>query len=237
MLGVEYSQEYLANPKNHRNRSCLVIKGDGANLLVDCPPELRLMCSQAKIYRFEAVLITHSHADHVMGMDDLRSICILTGKPMPVYALTYCQEDIKRIFNYAFKDFPPGVMVPRFDLRNVPAVIEVGGLNVQTFTVMHGSVPVVGVRVNDFAYITDVSQIPPEAEDMLQGLDTFVVDAVRRKPHPNHFHLERALEVAKRIGARQTYLTHLSADYDHDITNAELPVGVELAYDGLQVPL
>jgi phosphoribosyl 1,2-cyclic phosphate phosphodiesterase len=170
-----------------------------------------------------------------MGMDDLRSLCILTGQAMPVYTLPRFQEDIKRVFNYAFMDFPPGVMVPRFELRDVPPIIEIGGLRVQTFLVEHGKIPCVGLRVNDFAYITDVSAIPPEAAELLHGLDTFVVDAVRREPHPNHFHLDRAIEVAKEIGARRTFFTHLSAEYDHDRVNATLPPGMELAYDGLSL--
>jgi phosphoribosyl 1,2-cyclic phosphate phosphodiesterase len=237
MLGVTYPPEFLANPKNHRNRACLYLRGPEGALLVDCPPELRLMCTAADITRFDAVLITHSHADHIMGMDDLRSICMLTGKAMPVYTLPRYQQDIRRVFDYAFKEFPPGVMVPRFDLRDVPTTLEVGGLTVRTFSVRHGSVPVTGLRVNNFAYITDVSEIPPEAMELLNGLDVFVVDAVRHQPHPNHFHFARAIEVAQQVGARQTYFTHLSADYDHDQTNAALPDGIALAFDGLRVPL
>ena len=237
MLGMEYPPEFLANPKNHRNRACLFIEGPTGNLIVDCPPEMRLMCTARNITRFDAVLITHTHADHIMGMDDIRSICILTGKAMPVYALPQFQIDIRRVFNYAFQEFPAGVMVPRFDLKDVPEVIELGGLKIRTFVVRHGSIPCVGVRVNDFAYVTDVSSIPSKAMEELRDLDTFVVDAVRLKPHPNHFHLDRAIEVAREIGARSTYFTHLSADYDHDVANASLPSGMELAYDGLTIEI
>lgn len=237
MLGATYPPEYLRNPKNHRNRSCLLLEGPTGNLLVDCPPELRLMCTGAGITDFAAVLITHAHADHIMGMDDLRSVSMKTGEPVTVYALPIHQEDIRRVFNYAFREFPAGVVVPRFNLIDVPPVIEVGGLLVQTFIVDHGTTPVVGLRVNDMAYITDVHRIPDEAMEMLKGLDTFVVDAVRRKPHPNHFHFDRAIEVAKQVGARMTFFTHLSSDYDHDATNAELPDNIRLAFDGLEIPL
>jgi len=237
MLGVEYPPEFLANPRNHRTRSSILFQGPTGNLLVDCTPEVRLQLTRERVYALEAVLITHTHADHVMGMDDLRSLCMKTREAVPVYTLPRHQEDIRRIYSYAFQPFPAGVFVPRFDLRDVPLDLEVGGLTFRTFVVEHGSTPVIGVRVNGMAYITDVSRIPEEARAELNGLDILMIDAVRRAPHPNHFHLEKALEVAAEIGAKRTILTHLGHDYDHDVTNAELPEGVELAYDGLQIQL
>ncbi len=214
-----------------------MLLGPTGNLLVDCPPEMRLQVTKAEIYTVDAVLITHTHADHVMGMDDLRSICILTGQAIPVYTRPEYQEDIKRIFPYAFREMPPGIAVPRFELHAVPPILSVGGLEVTTFEVIHGQIPVTGLRVRNFAYITDVSEIPADVFHLLEGLDVLVLDAVRVQPHPNHFHLERAIEVAQQIGAKQTYFTHLSHDYDHDLTNAQLPAGIELAYDGLRISL
>jgi phosphoribosyl 1,2-cyclic phosphate phosphodiesterase len=237
MLGVVYPPEYLENPKNHRTRCALMVQGPTGNLLVDCPPEMRIQVTREGIHEIDAVLITHTHADHVMGMDDLRSICVLTGRAMPVYTLPRYQEDIRRIYNYAFEEMPPGIMVPRFDLRDVPESFEVGGLEIRTFQVWHGDTPVLGIRVNDFAYITDVNRIPPEAAPFLEGLDTLVLDAVRIKPHPTHFHFQESLEVARGIGARMTYLTHLSHDYDHDRTNETLPPNIQLAYDRLRISL
>jgi phosphoribosyl 1,2-cyclic phosphate phosphodiesterase len=237
MLGVEYPAAFLANPKNHRTRASVLLRGSTGNLLVDCSPEMRIQLTREEIYDLEAVLITHTHADHVMGMDDLRSLCIKTGEAVPVYTLPRYQEDIRRIFPYAFQTFPTGVFVPRFDLRDVPPVLRVGGLEVETFQVIHGQIPVTGFRVNDFAYITDVSEIPPAVWPRLRGLQTLVVDAVRREPHPNHFHLDRALEVASELGAARTYLTHLGHDYDHEETSRELPPGVSLAFDGLRLSI
>lgn len=238
MLGVQYPPGYLDDPKNHRNRACLALLGPEGNVIVDCPPELRLMAHKNGIYDIDAVLITHTHADHIMGMDDLRSICMKTGKAVPIYTLPRYQDDIRRVFAYAFQEFPSGVFVPRFDLNDVsmePSTLHLAGMEIRTFIVDHGKIPVIGLRVHDFAYITDVSNIPAAARAELVGIDTLVVDAVRLKPHPNHFHLEKALEAAAEIGARRTILTHLSGDYDHSKTNAELPKGVELAYDGMEV--
>lgn len=235
MLGYEYPEGYLDNPKNHRTRSSLALIGPTGNLLVDCTPELRLQAAREQIYDFEAVLITHTHADHVMGMDDLRSLCMKYHRAIPVYTLPQYQEDIRRIFPYAFREFPAGVFVPRFDFPEMTSEIEVGGMRITTFQVIHGSIPVVGIRVNDFAYITDVSEIPPSARELLGNLDVLVIDAVRRKPHPNHFHLDKALEEAAKIGAKHTWLTHLGHDYDHDQMRGELPVSVSLSYDGLRL--
>lgn len=188
------------------------------------------------VFDVEAVMVTHTHADHVMGMDDLRSLCLKYQRPIPIYTAPRYQEDIRRIFPYAFQQFPKGIWVPRFELYDVPAVLNLGGLEIRTFWVEHGPLPVLALRVGGFAYVTDVSHIPEEAWNQLTGVETLVLDAVRYKPHPNHFHFDRALEVAREIGAKKTYLTHLSDDYDHDKTNAELPDDIELAYDGLRIP-
>jgi phosphoribosyl 1,2-cyclic phosphate phosphodiesterase len=237
MLGVQYPAEYLANPKNHRTRASIIIQGPEGCLLVDCSPELRMQMVREGLHAIDAVILTHSHADHIMGMDDLRSICIRTRRPMPVYTLPRYQEDVRRIFPYAFMDFPVGVEVPRFELGDISDSMSLCGMEVQTFVVMHGQTPVIGLRIGGFAYLTDVSEIPDSVWPRLEGLDTLILDAVRYKPHPNHFHMEKAIEVATALGARQTYFTHLSHDYDHDVTNAELPARMALAYDGLRIEI
>ena len=237
MLGVHYTPEFLANPKNHRFRSSLLLRGPGGDFLVDCTPEMRLQLLREGVYSVDSVLITHSHADHIMGMDDLRSFCLSQGRSIPVYTLPQYQEDIRRVFSYAFREYPSGIFVPKFDLRDVPESLDVVGLKIRFFLVKHGNIPVVGVRVNGFAYVTDVNQIPPEAESILQGLDVLVIDAVRKEPHPNHFHLDAALDKIEELQPRLAYLTHLGHDYDHDRSEAELPPGVRLAFDGLRISL
>ena len=237
MLGMAYPPEFLQNPKNHRTRCALLLRGPVGNVLVDCAPEMRLQLLEAHVLDLEAVIITHTHADHIMGMDDLRSFCIVQKRAMPVYTLTKHMPDIRRIFPYAFQESAEGIEVPRFDLREMPSTAEIAGLKIESMVVEHGSMPVIALRVNDFAYVTDVGGIPPEAEAKLQGLETLILDAVRYKPHPNHFHYDLAIEWAQRLGAKKTYFTHLSHDYDHDKVNAELPDEIELAYDGLRISI
>lgn len=236
MLGVEYAPEFLAYPRNHRYRSSIALRGPGGNVLVDCAPEMRLQLVRAGIRDLEAVIITHTHADHVMGMDDLRSLCIRKKSAMPVYTLPRYQEDIRRVYAYAFGEYPEGLFVPRFDLREVEPRMEVAGFEIETMCVEHGKVPVIALRVCGFAYVTDVSVIPPEAEARLQGLDTLMIDATRFAAHPNHLNLEGALEAIARLKPGRAFLTHLSHDYDAAHPPA-LPGNVELAFDGLRIDL
>lgn len=232
-LGVDYPQSFLDNPKNWRTRPSLLLKGPEGNLLVDCAPEMRLQLLNAGVKMVDAVIITHTHADHIMGMDDLRSFCLRSGKDMPVYTLPAHQADIRRVFAYAFAAFPAGIEVPRFDLKDAPDRLNLVGLSLDLFEVMHGpTMSVIALRVGDFAYVTDVSEIPPAAMSQLRGLGTLVLDAVRYNPHPNHIHFDRAVELAQEIGATRTVFTHLSHDYDHDLVNRNLPTGIELGYDG-----
>jgi phosphoribosyl 1,2-cyclic phosphate phosphodiesterase len=237
-LGVDYSPEFLANPKNHRTRPSLLLKGPTGNVLIDCAPEMRLQLVREDIKEVHGVIITHTHADHIMGMDDLRSYCQRMKCAMPVYTLPRYQDDIRRVFSYAFQEFPPGIEVPRFELHDAPETLEIGGLSLKLRIVMHGPVlPVLAVIVGRFAYVTDVKTISDDVFAELRGLDTLILDAVRYKPHPNHLHFDAAVEMALELGARQTYFTHLSHDYDHDVVNAALPPGIALAYDGLRIPV
>lgn len=238
-LGVDYSSEFLANPKNHRTRPSILVRGPDGNLLVDCAPEMRLQLLREGIKMVDAVIITHTHADHIMGMDDLRSFCLRSKQAMPVYTLPRYQEDIRRVFDYAFLPFPDGVEVPRYNLRDLgpelPHQVNLCGLDVTVLQVWHGPWPVLALRIGDFAYVTDVKTIPPETEPYLYGLKTLILDAVRRRPHPNHMHFDEAVEWAEKLGAEQTWFTHLSHDYNHDAVNATLPPRIQLAYDGLKI--
>lgn len=237
MVGKTYPPEFLADPRNHRTRPSLLLEGPSGNVLVDAGPDLRQQLLANNVRQVDAVLITHTHADHIMGLDDLRPLCAQRGGHMPVYTSPYYQDDIRRVFSYAFKEFGPMIFVPRFDLRDAPSQLSLCGLEIEIFWVEHGPHPVMALRVGDFAYVTDVSFIPPEAMAKLHGLDVLILDAVRLAPHPNHFHLDRALEAAAEIGAKTTWFTHLSDDFDHGRDEGSLPPSIRFAYDGLSFEL
>lgn len=236
-VGRAYPPGYLDNPKNHRRRCACLLRSDEGDVLIDAGPDLRLQLTEQNVMDVEAVVISHTHADHIMGMDDLRTILLNGRETVPIYTLPRYQEDIRRVFPYAFEEFPPGIMVPRFDLRDAPSELRVAGFRIRLFTVWHGPWPVLGVRVGGMVYMTDVSEIPNEVWPELEGVDTLVLDAVRIRPHPNHFHLEAAIATARQIGAKRTLFTHLSDDFDHDADGAKLPSGMEFAYDGLTIEL
>lgn len=233
-LAKAYSEEYLANPKNHRTRPSLLLRTPTTTVLVDCTPEMRLQLLAAKAYKLDAVILSHAHADHIMGMDDLRPFSLHTGEPVVIYAWEEVEEAVRRIYPYAFEDFPPGIFVPRFDMRRLETFHTFGDIEVEILPVMHGKMRVAGIKVGRFAYLTDVNFIPEDIWPKLQNLDILVLDAVRRRPHPHHFNLDQALEVAGQLAAKRTILTHLSDDYDHDVDNASLPPRIELGYDGLE---
>ena len=236
-LGKDYPDSFLANSKNHRTRPSCLIQGPTGNILVDCAPEMRLQLLREGIKDIEAVIITHTHADHIMGMDDVRAFCLKYQTSIPVYTSPQYQEDIRRVFSYAFRDYPPGIWVPRLDLIDIPDQITLGGVTFQTFWVEHGPIPCLAFRIGDFAYVTDVSHIPESVWPLLEGLKTLVLDAVRLAPHPNHFHFEKSLQVAQELAAETTFFTHLSDDYDHSLTESSLPPNIRLAFDGLKIEI
>lgn len=212
----------------------------GSVLLVDTPPELRLQLLRAGITRVDAVLYTHGHADHTHGIDDLRAITAREGAHLPVYGARDTLQGLARKFDYIFDDAikaAPGTSKPQARAIELVAgrPTRIADVDVTAVPVPHGPVTVFAYRIGALAYVTDAKSVPPESIALLRGARVLVVNALFRRPHPSHLSLGEALQVAEAVGAQRTYLTHLTHDNSHAALAAELPDGVEPAYDGLTV--
>jgi phosphoribosyl 1,2-cyclic phosphate phosphodiesterase len=230
------------DPRNNRTRCGLVLGLPGGNLLVDSPPDLRTQLLRERIGLVHAVLYTHEHADHVFGLDDLRLMQFYLDGPVPLFCDQAVEVRIRKSFDYAFnppKDLHAGG-APQLAFHRISPAEPFDILGQRTIPVKlrHGpNFDVLGFRFGKVAYCTDTNGIPPESMAKLLELDVLILGALRRHRHTTHFSLEEAIEVAQSLGARRTLLTHLSHDLDHATISANLPPGIELAYDGLQVPL
>jgi phosphoribosyl 1,2-cyclic phosphate phosphodiesterase len=209
-------------------------------VVIDTGPDFREQALRAGVKHMDAVFYTHAHADHILGLDDLRPLSFKAfreGGPIPLYASEQTRATLERIFDYTFA--PHATYPNRAKLRLEPLAETtlVHGVEFLRIPVMHGELEIVGYRFGRAAYLTDVSEIPEESFSLLEGLDHLVLSALRYKPHPSHATVEQALGWAKRIGAKQTWLTHIAHELSHEATNRTLPDGVALAYDGLAVPV
>ena len=234
MIGCDCAVCRSDDPRDRRMRTSAVLSYDGYNLLIDTPPELRLQCVACDVRRVDAILFTHFHADHIVGLDDVRRFNWIQGGSITLYGDAATLARVRQMFTYAFvvdPDYPSAK--PELETAVLDGPLELGGRQVIPILLKHGALPVFGFRVGNIAYCTDCNLVPDESRGLLRGLDVLVLDAVRRRPHATHFNLEQAVEQARQIGARQTYFTHIAHELKHAETNAQLPVGMELAYDGL----
>ncbi len=229
------------NPRNNRTRCAVVAGLPQGNLLIDTPPDIRIQLLREQVGIVHAVLYTHDHADHLLGLDDLRLMQFYLGGAVPLYCEPYVEQRIRRTFDYAFeKEEPthPGA-TPRLAFHTIGTdAFRLLGESIVPMRLYHGPrFRVLGFRVGNVAYCTDTNEIPEESWPLLEGLDVLILDALRPRPHVTHFSLEEAVEVGRRVGARRTYFTHISHELEYESTNASLPHSMELAYDGQRIPL
>jgi phosphoribosyl 1,2-cyclic phosphate phosphodiesterase len=237
MIGCTCAVCRSGDPRDKRLRpSILVEVAGGASVLVDTTPDLRQQALTRGMTRLDAVLFTHSHADHILGLDEIRRFNFMQGAAIPCYATDDVWESIRRTFYYVFDGIErQGGGIPKIDPRGIAGPFDVAGMRVVPVPLFHGRMPILGFRFGDFAYLTDCSAIPEDSVALVAGVETLVVDALRDKKHATHFTVAEAVEAIARIAPARAYLTHMSHDLGHAETNARLPRGVELAYDGLSL--
>mgnify|MGYP006106006535 FL=1 len=229
-----------SNPKNRRRRPSIVVETGTANILVDTSPDLREQLISAEIWDIDAILYTHAHADHVNGIDDIRPLNYRHGGPIDAYANAETLAMLQERFAYVFEPYPtpqPQFWRPCLVPRLIDGPLALGGLNIQSFRQEHGRMPSLGFRFGPFAYSTDAKSMSEEAFGILEGVDTWIVDALSETPHPTHSHLEQTLEWIERVRPRRAILTHLSHRMDYEILRGKLPAGVEPGFDGMVIEI
>jgi phosphoribosyl 1,2-cyclic phosphate phosphodiesterase len=227
------------DPKDRRTRTAAVVEEGGTRVLIDTPPELRLQLVHAGIGAVDAVLYTHDHADHIHGIDDLRAMSVRRGR-IPIYGPAETIEGLERRFAYIFDhrvQAAPGTSKPELVAAPVEPdqEFQVAGVAVLPLECDHGGSRVFGYRIGPAAYLTDVKQAPPRTMERLRGVEVLVVNALFDRPHPSHLSIPEAVELARAVGARRAYLTHLTHRFSHAELESRLPTGVSPAYDGLTI--
>lgn len=232
----------LNDPRNWRTRTSIHVEMGGHHVQVDAAPEFRMQCINCGIRAVDTFILTHPHADHIQGMDDLRRFCDLRGGlALPVYSSGIGLQRIREIYPYAVSDRPAAKGYPAFRLEEMPPVLELPGGVVEPAFLPHGSIEVLGLVFTEagtgkkLAYFTDCKEVLPEARALAAGADVVVLDGLRPEPHPSHMSLPEACLAAQEMGAPRSYLTHMTYMVDHEATERALPEDIRLAYDGLRV--
>jgi phosphoribosyl 1,2-cyclic phosphate phosphodiesterase len=235
MIGCRCATCRSTDPKDKRLRPSIYVDvPNRACMLVDTSIDLRQQALAHDISRVDAVLFTHAHADHILGLDDMRAIIELQGAAMPCYANSAAWAAIRRTFFYVFEGtIQRGGGIPQLVAHDVDGPVTVGDVTVIPVPLWHGKLPILGYRFGNFAYLTDCNAIPDASWPLIAGTEILVLDALRDVAHETHFTIAEALSVVERLQPRRTYFTHMTHDLPHAATNARLPGGVELAYDGL----
>jgi phosphoribosyl 1,2-cyclic phosphate phosphodiesterase len=227
------------DPRNRRTRPSVLVSYSGHNVLIDTGPDFHVQAIRENLRRVDAVLYTHGHADHILGMDDLRPLTFHSPTGIPLYADEPTAATIERVFDYTFRKVDRYATSARVTLNRISAepgtAIELFGAQFERIPVTHGRQTITGFRFGSAAYLTDLNDIPADSYPLLADLDVLVLDALRRQPHPTHSTLDNSIALVERIKPRRAYFTHMSHDLDHAATDAILPPHIRLAYDGLQL--
>jgi phosphoribosyl 1,2-cyclic phosphate phosphodiesterase len=224
------------DPRDNRLRPSILIGYEGRNVLVDTTPDFRTQALRARIARVDAILYTHAHADHMMGLDDVRPFNFKQKERIPIYADAGTMEAIRRCFRYVFDEVERSTHVPKLDTRLINgAPFELFGVTFTPVPILHGAETIHGFRFGGVAYLTDHSEIPEASYELLQDLDVLFLDALRYKPHPTHSTVERSVQTVERLRPKRAYFTHISHDLGHARAESLLPPHIRLAYDGLEI--
>lgn len=243
VIGCECAVCRSENPRNRRSRHAIVLEEEERTLLVDTPPELRVQMLREGVQRVDAVFLTHLHADHVHGIDDLRIFSMRNHRPLPLFIATEHEAELRSRFRYIFDDAvraAPGTSMPELALQTFEAGddLDVAGFRLRILAYPHGYTRAYGFRTGGLGFVVDAKDIPPAARAVLEGVDVLVINALWwGRTHPTHMNVEEAVAMAGELGARRTYLTHLTHYVEYADLRSRLPSGIEPAYDGLTVEL
>jgi phosphoribosyl 1,2-cyclic phosphate phosphodiesterase len=225
--------------KNRRTRPSIRLDYNGHTVLIDTGPDFHAQAIRERLTRVDAVLYTHHHADHILGMDDLRPLSFRNTGGIPLYADAPTVAILNRVFAYTFRTedrYPTSARVTLHELSSAPGeLIELFGATFQPVPVIHGRERITGYRFGSAAYLTDMSDLPPESIPLLQDLDILILDSLRPQPHPSHSHLAKSIDYVTQLKPRRAFFTHMSHELEHDATEAMLPDHIHLAYDGLKL--
>jgi len=238
MIGCNCSVCTSEDPKDKRLRTSVWIEIDNKHIVIDAGIDFRQQALRKNISRIDAVLFTHHHVDHIFGLDDLRAITILQKRPVEIYANVETLENLKRVYPYVLNNNYCPSSVPTINhtiIDENPFMVK--GVQVLPIPLFHGDLPIFGFRLGNFAYCTDVSEVPMESYRLLKNLNILVLGALRHRPHPTHFTLSEAVTIAKKIGAVKTYLVHMSHELSHSSMVSHLSTDIQPAYDGLEIEL
>ena len=226
-----------ADPRDQRTRPSLLLEYDGRTVVIDTTPDFRAQALRHQMQRLDAAVFTHAHADHILGLDDVRPFYFRQQTPIPIYAEAHCLENIRRTFQYIFDGVYPYGGIARLDPHLIDGPFDLWGLRLTPVPVLHGNLPILGFRFGQAAYLTDFSAIPEASLPLLDGLEVLILDALRPKPHPAHSSIEQSLAWVEQLKPRRAFFTHMAHQVSHAEISASLPPHVRLAYDGLQLDL